>query len=334
METPRNAPKIRLDTPAGKPRHGRSVAIVALSLALAVGGVLFALADRYLIPHVEASVVSPTITASVTGPSASAAATQPATGAVTRTASLYASDDIRIGITKVETGSGSSKVTYFVADVEVSDISLLLSAFANDTFGRNIIQYTSDIAASHDALFAINGDYFGFRSDGIEIRNGILYRNEPARTGAVIYKDGTLAFYDETAVSADTLLADGALQTFSFGPVLVQDGIAATDFTGFRVDRNVGNASNITSANPRTGLGMISANHFVFVVVDGRSSGYSKGVTLAEFARIFTDLGCTQAYNLDGGGSSTLYFQGAVVNNPLGRNQERGVSDILYIAEE
>ena len=68
--------------------------------------------------------------------------------------------------------------------------------------------------------------------------------------------------------------------------------------------------------------------------IDGRSSGYSRGVTLTEFARIFESLGCTQAYNLDGGGSSTLYFQGRVVNNPLGRSQERGVSDILYISEE
>ncbi|WP_251033310.1 phosphodiester glycosidase family protein [Bacillus sp. ISL-75] len=50
-----------------------------------------------------------------------------------------------------------------------------------------------------------------------------------------------------------------------------------------------------------------------------------------EFAQVFEDLGCTKAYNLDGGGSSTMYFKGRVVNNPLGKGQERGVSDILYI---
>jgi exopolysaccharide biosynthesis protein len=43
------------------------------------------------------------------------------------------------------------------------------------------------------------------------------------------------------------------------------------------------------------------------------------------------DLGCTTAYNLDGGGSSAMYFNGELVNNPLGRGKERGVSDILYI---
>ena len=73
---------------------------------------------------------------------------------------------------------------------------------------------------------------------------------------------------------------------------------------------------------------MISANHFVFVVVDGRSAG----VTLPELATIFEQLGATEAYNLDGGGSSTMYFNGALVNNPLGKGNERGTSDILYVA--
>jgi exopolysaccharide biosynthesis protein len=70
----------------------------------------------------------------------------------------------------------------------------------------------------------------------------------------------------------------------------------------------------------------------VFVVVDGRNPGYSKGVTMSEFAQIFKDLGCTTAYNLDGGGSSTMYFLGNMVNNPLGKDNERRISDILYIA--
>ncbi|MNI92144.1 hypothetical protein D3C73_1499040 [compost metagenome] len=56
-------------------------------------------------------------------------------------------------------------------------------------------------------------------------------------------------------------------------------------------------------------------------------------MTLTEFAQVFADLGCTEAYNLDGGGSSTMYFMGRVVNNPLGKNRERGVSDILYVKE-
>ena len=77
---------------------------------------------------------------------------------------------------------------------------------------------------------------------------------------------------------------------------------------------------------------MIDANHLVFVVVDGRSPGYSAGVTMTGLAEIMQGLGATTAYNLDGGGSSTMYFNGELVNDPLGKGQERGTSDILYIA--
>lgn len=82
---------------------------------------------------------------------------------------------------------------------------------------------------------------------------------------------------------------------------------------------------------PRTAVGVIDDNHLVFVV-DGRSEGYSAGVTMTELAQIMVGLGATTAYNLDGGGSSTMYFNGGLVNNPLGTGAERGTSDILYIA--
>jgi exopolysaccharide biosynthesis protein len=52
---------------------------------------------------------------------------------------------------------------------------------------------------------------------------------------------------------------------------------------------------------------------------------------MSEFAQLFAAAGAKVAYNLDGGGSSTMYFNGAVVNSPLGRNRERGTSDIVYI---
>jgi exopolysaccharide biosynthesis protein len=98
------------------------------------------------------------------------------------------------------------------------------------------------------------------------------------------------------------------------------------------VDTNFGNHS-IQGEQPRTAVGIIDENHLVFVVVDGRSPGYSAGVTMTGLAEIMQGLGATTAYNIDGGGSSTMYFDGGLVNNPLGENKERGTSDILYIAE-
>lgn len=60
--------------------------------------------------------------------------------------------------------------------------------------------------------------------------------------------------------------------------------------------------------------------------------GYSRGVTMTELSRIFVSRNAKVANNLDGGGSSTMVFDGRLVNNPLGRGQERGTSDILYVA--
>jgi exopolysaccharide biosynthesis protein len=315
--------------------------VVAFFLIL--GTVSYLLADRYLIEHVEisqavaTSTVATTVLTTESSPVEDLTTTENAVTETEDTSSTitaddwnYTSDSVSIAIREVTTGSGDDTITYYVADVVVSDATQLRSAFAKNEFGRNIIEYTSAIAEENNAIFAINGDYYGFRSDGIIIRNGVIYRDVPARTGLAFYLDGTIKIYDETQTSAEELLAEGVWNTLSFGPALVEDGAVVSNLGTVAVDTNLGNHS-IQGSNPRTGVGIIDENHFVFVVVDGRSDGYSRGMTLTEFATLFKELGCEEAYNIDGGGSSTMYFMGRVVNNPLGKNKERGTSDILYI---
>ncbi|MNI06700.1 hypothetical protein D3C73_596890 [compost metagenome] len=308
----------------------RNLLIVMIVVLLGLGTVIYSLADRYLIEHVEVAAADDTAAASP-----STAATTAAALAEVNAASddwNYSSDDIQIRIDQVQTGSGTDQITYFVADVVLKDASSLRSAFADNSFGTNITEDTSEIASSNNAIFAINGDYYGFRNDGVIIRNGTVYRDDPVRDAMALFGDGTMQTYNEEEVSSSDLLAQGAANTLSFGPILIQDGKIASDFSNVKIDTNLGNRS-IQNANPRTAVGMIAPNHYVFVVVDGRSEGYSRGMTLTELANVMSDLGATEAYNLDGGGSSTMYFMGRVVNNPQGKNQERGVSDILYIKE-
>ncbi len=319
--------------------------VLVSSILIVVAGIAFALADRYLIRHVQItdiSVVSaaaeatstPVVSSDTTDSNTTIAETQSATETAIQTVTYddwnYSDGNVTISITEHSSGSGENALTYFVADVVISDATDLSNAFADNQFGTNIIDYTSQIAAANNAIFAINGDYYGFREDGIIIRNGVIYRDVPARTGLAFYRDGTMKIYDETQTSAQQLLDQGVWNTYSFGPALITDSVAATSFDTVKVDNNIGNHP-IDGSQSRTGIGMIDANHYVFIVVDGRSSGYSTGVTLEEFAQMFADLGCSQAYNLDGGGSSTMYFMGRLVNNPLGRNRERGTSDILMI---
>ncbi len=287
-------------------------------LAAAGGGGAWAL-DRYVLDHVEVSGASRLAARNVVAAEAD--------GAGTATATTYTSSTATITIETVSTGT----LAYFVADVRVSDATIVRSAFAEDRFGTNIIADPSDIAASVGAVLAINGDYYGFRDTGIVIRNGVTFRDAGARQGLALYADGSMKLYDETATSADALIEVGVWNTLSFGPGLVDDGKVIDGIDRVEVDTNFGNHS-VQGRQPRTGIGLLGTNHLLFVVVDGRSKGYSLGVTMPEFAQIFADRGATVAYNLDGGGSSAMIFQDALVNNPLGKGKERGTSDILYVA--
>lgn len=298
------------------------VVITLIFITILIGSILFGLANRYLIDHVEVKLDNElTDNSDITKTDEDDAVFDEWN---------YKDDDIEINIEEVTEGSGSDQVTYFVADVVVEDTAHLATAFAQNKVGTNIVQKTSEIAEANKAIFAINGDYYGFRKDGVVIRNGELYRDNPVREGFALYENGMLSSFNENTISSNDLLAAGAVQSFSFGPVLIKDGVTIEDFSGFEVDTNVGNHS-IQGSQPRTGFGIISKNHYVFIVVDGRSKTYSRGLTLEEFAKVFANYGCSQAYNLDGGGSSTMYFNGRVVNNPLGKDKEREVSDIIYV---
>ncbi len=322
----------------------RRLAAVAAALVLAgtltgIGGYVWYL-DRFVIAHVEIADVAsyedsfdmttPTSMAEVSGIADAveepAAAAEPAI-----TANTYVTEGVSIEIEEVVVGAGADTVTYFVADVVVSDVSELRTAFADNAFGTNIVEDPSAIAERVGAVLAINGDFYGFRDTGILIRNGVVYRDDGERTGLALFADGTMQVYDEKLTTAEELLAAGAWNTWSFGPALVDGREVVDGIDRVEVDRYIGKRS-MQGSQPRTAVGLIDENHFVFVVVDGRSTGYSRGMTLIELAEVLKDIGCVVAYNLDGGGSATMYFNGELINNPLGEGEERGTSDILYIA--
>ena len=311
-----------------KPLRKRHIVIGSvLVLVLGLGSTAAWALDRFVIEHVEISDVAQYEADNSTTTSAEPTTTTSTEPVLTDTS--YTSDDATVTISTVVSGSGADTVTYYVADVELTNATTLRSAFAQNSFGENIIDLTSSIAAEHDAIFAINGDYYGFRDTGIVIRNGVTYRGEPARDGLAFYLDGSVEVYDETTTSADELIADGVWNTLSFGPAIVEDGDVVAGIENVEIDTNFGNHS-IQGEQPRTAVGVIDDNHLVFVVVDGRDPGYSAGVTLPDLAVIMQDLGATTAYNLDGGGSSTMYFNGTVINQPS-NGGERETSDILYV---
>ncbi|MBG0717519.1 phosphodiester glycosidase family protein [Microbacterium sp. 2C] len=321
-------------------RLKRSIIAGSVVLALTVtGGTAWAL-DRFVVPHVVVSDVAAyeaaqNATAAATA-TPSATATDEATDATASTpvttATSYTSDDTSISITTYTQGTGDDTITYYVADLTLSDATSLRGAFANNQFGENITALVSETATANNAILAVNGDYYGFRDSGIVIRNGVVFRDSGAREGLAMYRDGTVKVYDETQTTAAQLVADGVWNTLSFGPAIVESGAAVSGIDQVEVDTNVGNHS-IQGEQPRTAIGVAADGHILLVVVDGRDPGYSRGATLPELADIMISLGATTAYNLDGGGSSELWFNGVVVNQPS-NGGERATSDILYIAAE
>ena len=242
------------------------------------------------------------------------------------TSDTYSDDKLSIKL-KDYTVSGTA---VHVAEVKADSASYLKTAFAQGSYGRNVTATTSDIAESVDAILAINGDYYGAQEKGYVIRNGKLYRST-ASSGSedlVIYKDGSFEIINESEVTAEDLIAKGAVQTLSFGPALVENGKISVDS-----DDEVGRAM---ASNPRTAIGIKSDGTYVFVVSDGRTDE-SEGLSLLQLAEFMENLGAETAYNLDGGGSSTMVFKGNIVNTPTGggigngSGSERKVSDFVYI---
>lgn len=301
----------------------RHFASMVFALILAAYTVYAAL-DTFVIVRVLTPDTLPTATVEAsTAPTATEPPAEQATTAPISTDTEYHDDQIDIVLTTMRV----ENTTVYVADVQIADISLLKTALAGNTYARNLTETTSVQAANTGAILAINGDYYGAQERGYVLRNGVLYRAS-AQSGTdalVIGADGNFRIINEGETSADTLVREGAWQVLTFGPALVKDGQMTV-----RSSDEVGRAM---TSNPRTAIGQISEGHYLLVVSDGRTKE-STGLSLRQLAELMQSLGAQIAYNLDGGGSSTMVFQGRVVNNPTtnGRSiRERSVSDIVYI---
>ena len=264
-------------------------------------------------------------TVATTSTSSNAAAASQAAKTATVTDSSYKDDNISVNLS--ETTVNNTQV--YVADITLSSSDYLKTAFAQNAYGTNVTAKISVTAADNNAILAVNGDYYGANSTGYVIRNGVVYRDtvrEDSSNGDLaIYKDGSFKVIYEDQISAEQLVNDGVVNLLAFGPALVENGEIAVD-----TNTEVGQAM---ASNPRTAIGMIDENHYIIVVSDGRTSE-SEGLSLYQLAEVMKSYGAKTAYNLDGGGSSTLYFNGQVINKPTtGGNKisERAVSDIVYI---
>ena len=216
----------------------------------------------------------------------------------------------------------------YAAHLEFTDYARFATACANGAYG-NGYETTSHAAKRLDAIFAVNGCYSAPYLDYTVVRNGVIC-NGADRNLCVpaVYSGKTGLLLCAWETGGDTrvkgkvqqLVDDGMVtDTFCFGPPFLVNGEIVCSSGGSRAQRTfIGTNGN--------------AGDIWVVVSDGRyNDGESAGLTGEQCARYLASKGCTFGVALDGGGSSTMYFNGQVLNAEAGN--ERKVVDFLYITK-
>lgn len=246
------------------------------------------------------------------------------TDEVVVTDNSYTSPKVSVSIETVTVGEGSSQIVYHVADIYVASLENFFTYTANDEMVYFGTEDVLSMVENANAILAISGDFLTYQKSGFMMRNGEIYA-ETSNGGniCVLFADGTMETYNSRTYDVEELKAMDPVQVWNFGPELLnEDGTACTTFD---------TSSTVLQPNPRSAIGYYEPGHYCFVVVDGRQKGYSAGMKLDQLAQVFEELGCTRAYNLDGGGSAVMLFLGEAYSRQS--NGGRDLGDILVIGE-
>lgn len=259
------------------------------------------------------------------------------TDTVVETDTSYTGPDLAISLSysqydtgKLDTSNAGkhkkygTKVSYVLADIYVGDITCFQTAFAQDTYGVGYSEKLSDMSARMKSILSVNGDSYSnnrHRDNGTIIRNGVVYRSQRTDVETCVLNwDGTMDIYRPDQIDLQTLIEKGAYQSWIFGPSLLdENGRAKESFLTW---------DYIRQSHPRTAIGYYEPGHYCLLLADGRQKS-SRGMFLDEMAKVFEDLGCRAAYNLDGGHCSFMDFRDKTANHPY--KPEHEVEDGIFI---
>lgn len=178
------------------------------------------------------------------------------------------------------------------------------------------------MARQHRCVFGMVGDFIGFTSNrkGVLMRGGIVYYDRNETSSMAVHPNGTLPCFErEEEITAEALIAEGVQDVFSFGPILVKDGEIGTD-----------KKLQLTTATMRAAIGYACPYHYVAAITGRDSKVYS---TFMDMAQIMKGYGCQEAYNLDGGHSTSMVFMGKEISlftfEGKRHHNLRAMSDIL-----
>ncbi|MDD6618729.1 MAG: phosphodiester glycosidase family protein [Clostridiales bacterium] len=235
----------------------------------------------------------------------------------------YETSTLKVSVTPKKT----SYTKYWVCHIQTFSTQQLCSALSGGTYG-NPRTKTSDEVDDHNGVIGINGSGFDYGS-GIPapgksmIKGGEVY-NDTYSNGNImcVTRDGGM-FTAVAGMTTEEMLNRGVWDTYCFGPTLVENGKAYEITSAFQQ----------TYRYQRTVIGMVNPGDYYILIVDGKGAGGSEGMTYEEMQKVLLDLKCQYAYNLDGGGSTTLVFKGRVINSLTDGGNERPCADILYFID-
>ena len=244
------------------------------------------------------------------------------TDEVVMTDNSYTSPTVSITIHTMASKENGRPLTYYLADIYVASLDNFQSRFAYGEYRPYGAQDAVSLSKDANAILAISGDFSTMQRSGFIVRNGEVIYSDTNNTVCVLYKDGTMETYDQGTYAVDDILARDPLHVWSFGPALLDEN--------GKVKSSYDAASGISGAHPRSAVGYFEPGHYCFIVVDGRQD-HSHGLTISELAKVFEELGCKAAYNLDGGATAVMLFNHEIFSHPS--NDGRNIGDILVICE-
>lgn len=228
-------------------------------------------------------------------------------------------------ITVTEYPKGTSELLdggYLLVDIKLDDIHNLRTYQGSGTFSELV----KEAEKEDDILLAINGDFWNFLSyERIIVRNGEVLselQSLSRRDYCIIYENGTMWTYSYKIKNPNRLT--NCWQLFSFGPRLVHNFEPILNYSDC-FDYDVA-----WNSHPRTAIGYFEKNHFCFLLVYGRNEE-DHGCYLENMAQFLADLGCKEAYNVDGGSSSHIWYNGKEIGKP---SADKQLSDIIYIRKD
>ena len=243
----------------------------------------------------------------------------------------YEDESIRVTAETRETDG----LTIHVVSVKISDPSQLKTAIAGSKVTSSKTAHVADMAATNHAVVAMNGDYYtqvpNKKTFEYRMTQKIRSKTNKLRDTLIIDENGDFHLFVRSVGINE--YSGKVINGFTFGPALVKDGNLLVTDTEYAYAPNY--------KNPRSAIGQTGSLSYLMVVVEGR--GESGGVTHQEMAQIMYDLGCVQAYNLDGGNTAEIVMmEGYETGKPSVRSgfhfkgdQTAGVrpqSDIIYFA--